>query len=131
MKLEKINKENPCIHIKLNIKRKSGRSWIITPDGSDPVFEEVKIDNTLLKALAKAHLWKRELKRGKYSSIQELAEQKQLTQAYVRRILNLCYLSPRIKEMILDGKLTKCAKLQDIIYDVLVLWKEQEERWLG
>jgi hypothetical protein len=27
---------DPCIHIEFKIKKKSGRSWIVTPDGSEP-----------------------------------------------------------------------------------------------
>ena len=37
-------------------RKKMGRTWIITPDGSDPVFEEIRVDNTLLRALLKANL---------------------------------------------------------------------------
>ncbi|MDR1488255.1 MAG: hypothetical protein LBI26_00710 [Holosporales bacterium] len=73
-------------------------SWITTPDCSAPIFEEAKEDNTWLKALIKAHLWMRELKRGKYSSIQELSEKKNIPKTYTRRILNLCYLSVKIQQ---------------------------------
>jgi DNA invertase Pin-like site-specific DNA recombinase len=50
-----------------------------------------------------------------------------INEAYVRRILKLNYLSPKIKEMILEGRLPKSLKLQDFLHDVPLLWKEQEE----
>jgi hypothetical protein len=112
-------------------KRKSGRTWIITPDGSNPVFEKVVVDNTLLKALIKAHLWQRYLKRGTYASIHALANAKEIDRSYVRKILRLNYLSPKIKEMILDGKLPKHLKLQDLMDGIPVLWREQEEKFLS
>jgi hypothetical protein len=112
-------------------KRKSGRTWIITPDGGDPVFEKVKVDTTIFKALVKAHLWQRYIKKGKFQSIRALADAKKVNESYVRRILKLNCLSPKIKEMILDGKLPKHLKLQDIIYDIPLLWSEQEERFFN
>jgi hypothetical protein len=108
-------------------KRKGDKTWIITPDGSDPVFEKVKVDNTIFEALVKAHLWQRELKRKKYSSIRDLAVKKNVDESYARRIINLNYLSPKIKEMILDGTFPKHISLQDIFYNTPILWFEQEK----
>ena len=119
-----INPED--LYMEFTTKRKSGRTWIITPDGRDPVFEKVKIDNTILKALVKAH-WQLELKRRKYTSIRALAAKKQVHESYARRIINLNYLSPRIKEMIIDGKFPRHTKIQDILYDTPIMWSEQEK----
>jgi hypothetical protein len=96
-------------------KKKSGRSWIITPDGSDPVFEKTKVDNTILKALVRAHLWQRELDSGKFSSIRELASKKNINESYVRRLLNLNYLPPKIKVAILEGTLPREVSLVDLM----------------
>jgi site-specific DNA recombinase len=60
----------------------------------------------------------------------DLAKKKGIAETYVRKTMSLNYLSPRIQEMILDGKQPKYLKLQDIIYDVPLLWSEQEEKWL-
>jgi hypothetical protein len=123
-----INPED--LYMEFTTKRKSGRTWIITPDGSAPVFEKVNVDNTIFKALVKAHLWQRELKRGKYASIRALATKKKIDESCARRIINLNYLSPKIKEMILEGTQPKHLRLQDIIRDLPVLWNEQEEKFL-
>jgi hypothetical protein len=96
-------------------KKKSGRCWVITPDGSDPVFEKTKVDDTILKALVKARLWQRELDSGKFSSIRELASKKNINESYVRRILNLNYLPPKIKVAILEGGLSREVKLVDFV----------------
>ena len=82
------------------------------PNGSAPVFEKVRVDNTIFKALVKAHLWQRELKRGKYASIRDLAAKKKIDESCARRIINLNYLSPRIKQMILEGTQPKHLRLQ-------------------
>ncbi|MDR0552569.1 MAG: hypothetical protein LBG13_00555 [Holosporales bacterium] len=96
-------------------KKKSGRTWITTPDGSDPVFEKTKVDNTILKALVKAHLWQRELDSGKFTSIRELASKKNINESYIRRVLNLNYLPPKTKVAILEGGLSREVRLVDSV----------------
>jgi hypothetical protein len=118
------------LYMEFTTKRKSGRTWIITPDGSDPVFEKVKADNTLLKAMLKGNSWQRKIRRGAYDSIADLSKHMSITESYVYRIMNINYISPKIKEMILDGKQPKHLNLQDIIYDVPLSWIEQEKKWL-
>jgi hypothetical protein len=93
-----MNLTHEDLYMEFTTKRKSGRTWIITPDGSDPVFEKVKVDNTIFKTLVKAYLWQRDLKRGKYSSIRDLAAKKAVDESCARRLINLNYLSPKIKE---------------------------------
>jgi site-specific DNA recombinase len=60
----------------------------------------------------------------------DLAEKRGIAESYVRKIMNLNYLSPKIKELILDGKHPKHLKLQDLMADIPVLWSEQEEMFL-
>lgn len=105
------------LFIEFQVKKKSGRSWIITPDGSEAIFEKVLSDRTLFKTLVKAHLWQRELNKG-------------VDESYVRKILKLNYISPKIKELIIDGKQPQYLKLQDIIYEVPLNWSKQKSRWL-
>lgn len=118
------------LFVEFHVKKKGGRSWIITPDGSEAVFEKVLVDRTLFKALVKAHLWQRELNKGRFFSMKELAKHKGVDESYVRRLLKLNFLSPKIKELIIDGKQPQHLKLQDIVYDVPLDWGEQESRWL-
>jgi hypothetical protein len=63
--------------------------------------------------------------------MKDLAEKKGIAESYVRKVMNLNYLSPKIKGMILEGTQPKHLRLQDIIYDVPLSWNEQEERFLN
>jgi hypothetical protein len=119
------------LRIAFPTKKKSNRTWIITPDGSDLAFDEVKVDNTLLKALLKANLWQRKLQNGAFANLAELCKRHKINDSYASKIMNLNYLSPQIKGMILDGKQPKYLKLQDLMADVPALWGEQEKRFLG
>ena len=64
----------------------------------------VAIDSTLVKALARAHRWKRLLEDGTYASISELAKAEKIDRGYLGRILQLTLLAPDIVEAILDGR---------------------------
>jgi hypothetical protein len=118
------------LYMEFRVKKKSGRSWIITPDGSDPVFEKVAVDKTIFKALVKAHLWKRYLRKGQFVSMKELSERKSIAESYIKRIIRLNYLSPKIKVMIIEGTQPKHLKLQDLMEDIPTLWRDQEEKFL-
>jgi hypothetical protein len=117
-------------NIEFSVKRKKQRVWITTPDGDEPVFEEVKVDNTLLKALLKAHLWTRKIQRGSFENISELCKHYKINDSYASKILNLRYLSPKLKEMIIEGKQPKHMRLQDLIYEIPLPWVEQEKKFL-
>ncbi|HTH46940.1 MAG TPA: hypothetical protein VMB21_05470 [Candidatus Limnocylindria bacterium] len=62
------------------------------------------MDNTLVKALARAHRWKRMLDDGRYGSVSELAAAEKLDRGYLGRILMLTLLAPDIVEAIMDGR---------------------------
>jgi hypothetical protein len=71
---------------------------------SAPVLGQARIDNTLVKALARAHRWQRLLESGSYASIAELAAAEEINASYLARILRLTLLSPEVVERILDGQ---------------------------
>ena len=63
------------------------------------------------------------------SSLAEIARTEKLNPAYVSKIFNLNFLSPKIIEAILTGTQPRSLKLQDIITNkIRNLWQEQEEK---
>ena len=74
---------------------------ITAPDGSDAwAPAEPRCDNTLMRALARAHRWKRALEDGTHRSAQEIAEVEGITRSFVNRLLRLTLLAPEIVEAI-------------------------------
>ena len=63
-----------------------------------------QIDNALVKAIARAHRWKRMLEAGEYANLTELAVAEKINRSYVSRVLRLTLLAPDIVEAVLDGK---------------------------
>ena len=58
-------------------------------------------DETLVKALVRAHRWRRRIESGGAKFVTDLAEQEGVTMAYVCRLLPLTCLAPDIVEGIL------------------------------
>ena len=58
------------------------------PDGAAQPAHP-RIDNTLVKALARAFRWKRMLETGEFATIAELAQRERITLSYMTRVLRL------------------------------------------
>jgi site-specific DNA recombinase len=63
-----------------------------------------RCDPTLIKAIARGRAWFEELAAGRARSLRELAERDGITRRYVRRLINLAFLSPNLVEAILQGR---------------------------
>ena len=86
-------------------------------------------DDTLSKALVRAHRWRRRIESGQAKSITDLAEQEGVTDAYVCRLLPLTCLAPDIVEAILDGRQPKGLRLAEVLGDRAQEWVEQRGVW--
>jgi hypothetical protein len=60
-------------------------------------------DETLIKAIVRAHRWRRSIESGQARSITDVAEQEGVTDAYVCRLLPLTCLAPDIVEATWTG----------------------------
>ena len=86
------------VRIPMTWKRHGGRKVIIAPDGGDAwAPAKPRPDETLIRALARAHRWKRMLEEGKYRSAGELADAEGVTRSFVNRLLRLTLLAPDIQ----------------------------------
>jgi hypothetical protein len=52
------------------------------------------VDNTLVKAIARAHRWQCMLDAGSYASISEIAAAERINSSYMTRLLRLTLLAP-------------------------------------
>ena len=86
-------------------------------------------DETLIKALVRAHRWRRKIESGQARSITDLAEQEGVTDAYVCRLLPLTCLAPDIVEAILDGRQPKGLRLTEMLGNGPLGWDEQRTSW--
>jgi hypothetical protein len=99
------------IRIPIRLQRRGGRKLIMTPEGVAAPARKPSRDDTLIKALVRAHRWRRKIESGQAKSITDLAEQEGVTDAYVCRLLPLTCLAPEVVEAILDGRQPKELRL--------------------
>src|SRR5918995_563112 len=98
---------NITVRVPLAIRRRGGRKLVVTPDGGSApgaTPTRTRADPALVKALARAHRWKRLLESGRYGSLAELAVAERIDRSYLGRTLRLTLLAPDIVEAILDGQ---------------------------
>ena len=119
------------VRIPMTWKRRGGRRVIIAPDGGDAwAPAKPRPDETLIRALARAHRWKRMLEECEYRSAGELAEAECVTRSFVNRLLRLTLLAPDIVEPILDGRQPKAMLLEDLTRVMPSAWEEQRSALL-
>src|ERR671924_2243754 len=107
--------ETLTIRIPMRLQRQGGRKLIVTPEGAAVPTPKPSRDETLVKALVRAHRWRRRIENGQAKSITDLAEQEGVTDAYVCRLRPLTCLAPDIVEAILDGRQAKGLRLAEML----------------
>jgi hypothetical protein len=117
------------IRIPMRLQRRGGRKLIMTPEGVATPARKPSRDETLVKALVRAHRWRRKIESGQAKSITDLAEQEGVTDAYVCRLLPLTCLAPDIVEAILDGRQPKGLRLAELLGNGPLAWEEQRASW--
>jgi hypothetical protein len=119
---------NLTVRVPLTIRHRPGRKTVITPE---PVLEVAPTtaptyaDPALVKALARAHRWKRLLESGQYTSLGELAASEKLDRGYLGRIFQLTLLAPDLVEDILDGRQPPEMSLPRLMAGLEPSWAEQ------
>ncbi len=117
-----VSSESEEKFIPMNLKKKGNKCVVIEPEG--------KINNALLKAVVKAHLWKRQLEDGKYASVKEMSVKIKISMRRIQQILRLNYLAPKIKEDVVNGRQPRGLKLVNL-REIPMLWSEQLKKFYG
>ena len=91
------------LRIQTRLKRCGGETRLILfGDGQGETLS--RPDAGLIKAMAKAHAWARQLIAGEVSSIAEIAAREGTSRPHASHLLNLAFLAPDIVETILEGR---------------------------
>jgi hypothetical protein len=113
------------VRVPLTIHRRGGRKRIITPVGfHHSVARPARIENAVVKALAKAFRWRSMIESGQYSSITELAKAEKINESYACRILRLTLLAPPIVETLLNREGIS-RRFSEVASNCKTSWHEQ------
>lgn len=111
------------VHVPMTFTIRGGRKTILSDAAPAPA--QPRIDNALLKALARAHRWRRMIESGEYASITELAKAEGVNQSYACRVLRLSLLAPSIVMAILDSRHDSDVMLKQLLKPLPVRWDAQ------
>ena len=115
------------ISIPISMRRTGGRKKLITPANVAPWSPSpVRVDNTIVKALARAHRWRGMLESKLFATVRDLARAEKINEAYLCRVLRLTLLSPEIIEAILSGRLPDSVDLAKLLKPFPIEWHKQE-----
>ncbi len=116
------------VEVPFTIRKRGGRKQVITPDGASAwVSPRTRIDNTMIKAIARGFRWRKLLETGVYGTIEEIATAEKINSSYVSRVLRMTLLAPDIVESILDGRQPTKVTLARLMAPFAVVWEEQVE----
>jgi hypothetical protein len=116
------------VRVPVTIRKRGGRRLVVAPDGAPWSPPKARIDNTLVKALARAYRWKKILDEGRYATVTELAAREKLDRGYLGKILMLTLLAPDIVEAIMDGRQSAELGVHVLRQGFPVEWGEQRVR---
>jgi hypothetical protein len=117
------------VRIPMCFQRRGGRKRIVAPDGRElaPTLKP-QPDGTLVKALARAWRWQRQLDQEVYSSVSDIGDAENISKSYVSRILRLAMLAPDIVEAILAGRADQSLMLERLERPLPASWEEQRDQ---
>ncbi|WP_300335382.1 hypothetical protein [Accumulibacter sp.] len=118
------------VDLPMTFKRRGGRKVIVLPDGThgNPA-PMATIDNTMIKAVARAFRWQKLLENGTYGCLDEIAKAEKIGPSFVSRVIRLALLAPDIVEAILAGKQPATLTLKDLMQPFPLEWARQRERF--
>ena len=115
--------ETLTVHVPFTLRLRGGRKVIVIPEGApDP---RPQVNNTMVKALARAFRWKRMLESGEFTTIAELAVKEGLAVSYLARVLRLVLLAPDIVEAIVARTQPSEMTLAHLLEPFPAVWQGQ------
>jgi hypothetical protein len=83
------------VRVPLTFRKRGGRKLVIAPNGSDTwAPPRPRVDNAMVKAIARAFRWRKLLETGTHTTVAEIAAAEKINASYVGRVLRLTLLSP-------------------------------------
>jgi hypothetical protein len=75
------------VHIPITLRHQGGRKQVVTPPGAAPwIPTPSRVDNTIIKAIVRAHRWRDMLESGRYATVRDLAKAESINESYLGRI---------------------------------------------
>ncbi len=115
------------VRVPISIRRRGGRKLVLAPDGSTITTAPfcARVDNAMVKAIARAFRWREMLEDGTHATIAEIAAAEKINESYVGRVLRLTLLAPDIIQAILGGTHPAALELHHMLKPFPLDWDRQ------
>lgn len=110
--------------IPLTLRQRNGRPRILPPpdlQAKEPARQEPHV----LRAIARAWGWRRQLEAGTASTIADIAAIEKVSDRFVSHRLRLAYLSPEVLERLITHRAPTALSLNGLIAAARLPWREQ------
>src|SRR5271156_1483889 len=78
------------VSIPISMRRTGGRRTVVVPANAPPWSPPpARVDNTVVKALARAHRWRQMLESNLFATVRDLSKAEKINEAYLCRVLRL------------------------------------------
>jgi hypothetical protein len=115
------------VRVPLPNRRRGGRKFVVGPGGLAWAGRRVVLDNSIVKALGRAHRWRAMLESGQYGSMTELGKAEKINLSYLCRVLRLTLLAPDLTEALLNGR-HRQLQLSDLLRPIPLVWADQLDK---
>lgn len=116
--------------IPLTIRKRNGRPKILPPDNVDQRDGRTQ-DPHVLRAVARAWNWRRQIETGAASTIQDIAATEKVSDRFVGRMIRLAYLSPEVLDHLVIRRVLPALSLNDLVAVADRPWAEQMDAVFG
>ena len=123
MKAAKNSPSTITVHVPLRFTARGNTKRIVS--AAVGTASPARFESALIKAIARAHRWRRKIESGEFASITELANAEKVNQSYACRLLRLTLLSPEVITAILDGRLNPAPTVNELMKPFSPLWHDQ------
>jgi hypothetical protein len=121
-----------CVHIPITLRHQGGRRQVVTPVDAAPwIPRPSRVDNTLVKAVVRAHRWRDMLESGRHATVRDLAKAESINESYLSRVLRLTLLAPAIIQSILEGRQSAGLELDGLLGPLPANWARQHEQLIA
>jgi hypothetical protein len=82
----------------------------------------------VLRAIARAWKWRRQLEEGEMASIQDIAASEKISDQYVGRMIRLAFLAPEVLEALVVKRRPPAITINEMVEVARLPWGEQVAR---
>ena len=116
--------------IPLTLRKRNGRPKILPPENAGLPGSRGQ-DRHVLRAIARAWKWRRQLEEGEMASIQDIAASEKISDQYVGRMIRLAFLAPEVLEALVVKRRPPAISINEMVEVAKLPWGEQMGRVFG